>query len=216
MSIAGRGRFDEVDPSRGETIAQEMSRRLNNIVRVGTVEEVSYDPPRVRVKIGPLKTAWLPWEVARAGKDRVWNPPAVGEQVTVLSPSGDLAQGTVMASAIYQDKYPPPSKSGDERVVVLEDGTREEHNTKNKTRTLTLPEGGTYVVKIGEATLTITEDAVISKVGDAKHTVKSGSILSEVGSTMVKITNGKVFLGGEDGSPVLTEAGPSSVVFAKV
>lgn len=44
---------------------------------------------------------------------------------------------------------------------------------------------------------------------DEAHTIT-------VKHTLVKVSGGRVDLGGLDGSPVMTEAGPSSIVFAKV
>ena len=40
-------------------------------------------------------------------------------------------------------------------------------------------------------------------------------VVVKVGSMTVTVTAGRVDLGGEGGSPVMTQAGPSSVVFAK-
>lgn len=40
-------------------------------------------------------------------------------------------------------------------------------------------------------------------------------VVVQVGNTTVTVTASRVDLGGEGGSPVLTQAGPSSVVFAK-
>lgn len=42
------------------------------------------------------------------------------------------------------------------------------------------------------------------------------TVTIEVGGTTVTIRKGRVDLGGTGGSPVMTQAGPSSVVFAKV
>jgi phage baseplate assembly protein V len=38
------------------------------------------------------KTNWLSIGHARMGLVKDWNPPSVGEQVVLLSPSGDLSQ----------------------------------------------------------------------------------------------------------------------------
>ena len=42
------------------------------------------------------------------------------------------------------------------------------------------------------------------------------TLIAEVGGTTVTIRKGRIDLGGPGGSPVMTQAGPSSVVFAKV
>ena len=72
----------------------EIVRRLENVVRLGTVAEVRYETPaRCRIKTGDLVTDWLPWTTARAGGDRSWWAPEVGEQVIVLSPGGNTGAG---------------------------------------------------------------------------------------------------------------------------
>lgn len=103
--------------------AAEMDRRLANIVRLGTVEEADYEKARVRIRCGDMLTGWLPWLTGRAGKDIDWCPPDIGEQVMVLSPSGDPAQGAVLFGA-YQDSAPAPETDVNKRTVVFEDGTK--------------------------------------------------------------------------------------------
>ena len=69
------------------------------IVRFGVVTAV--DPAAARAKVsfgGESESGWLPWLALRAGAISVWAPPAVGEQVQVVSTSGDTAQGTIHGS----------------------------------------------------------------------------------------------------------------------
>lgn len=83
----------------------ELKRRLDNILRKGKIEEADYALARVRVKSGDIVTDWLPWFTQRAGLDISWWPPTKGEQVMILSPSGDLAQGAVLP-ALFQSVHP--------------------------------------------------------------------------------------------------------------
>ncbi len=83
----------------------ELNRRLANLIRLGVIDRVDHASARVRVKIGDLLTAWLPWATIKAGKDSAWWAPEKGEQVLVFSPSGDLAQGVVLG-AIFQNAFP--------------------------------------------------------------------------------------------------------------
>ena len=100
----------------------ELDRRLANIVRLGTVEQADYSRARVRVRCGDMLTGWLPWLTSRSGKDRSWWAPDIGEQVIVLSPSGEPAQGAVLY-AVYQDSSPQPETDVNKCKVVFEDGT---------------------------------------------------------------------------------------------
>lgn len=94
----------------------EANRRINNVVRIGTVEEVRVaKPARCRVRLGDLLTDWLPWLTLRAGgpaKGSLWWPPVKGEQVIVLAPGGDLAQAVALPAA-YSDHMEQPSETAD-------------------------------------------------------------------------------------------------------
>jgi len=105
----------------------EILRRLDSIVRTGTVEKADYKKGLVRVRSKGLLTDWIPWSEERTGKDRTWSPPDIGEQVTVLCPSGDPAQGRVMRGG-YQDKSPQNSQDPDVVRTDYSDGSFIEHN----------------------------------------------------------------------------------------
>lgn len=100
----------------------ELSRLLENIIRVGTIHSVDHVECRVRVQTGHLITDWLRWFENRAGQTTTWNPPTVGEQCIVLSPSGEIAQGLVIYGAPSQ-VIDTPSHSPDEHVTRYPDGT---------------------------------------------------------------------------------------------
>jgi phage baseplate assembly protein V len=101
----------------------DMERRVANMVRLGKVSAVDLANARVRIKSGDIETAWLPWSTGRAHPaKRRWDPPAVGEQVVMLSPTGDLRQAVVMPG-VFQDNAAAPSSSGDKDATVYSDGT---------------------------------------------------------------------------------------------
>lgn len=79
----------------------DLHHRLSRIIAFGKVAETDYDKARVKVTIGEWTTTWLPWVTARASNNVNWHAPEVDEQVLVLSPSGDMAQGVVIG-AVYQ------------------------------------------------------------------------------------------------------------------
>lgn len=105
----------------------ELSRRIENLLRIGIVAEVDVDNALVRVDSGGLKTQWLPWFERRAGKTRTWDPPTVGEQVLILSPSGELAAGIVLVG-IYSAAHDAPDDSHDTHVIDYPDGARISYN----------------------------------------------------------------------------------------
>lgn len=104
------------------TIA-EITRRLDNLLRIGVVEKINHSTARCRVKTGGLITDWLPWLTLRAGTTRTWYPPTIGEQVVLLSLSGELNTGVVLLS-LYSDTYSAPSHNPDETITHYPDGAR--------------------------------------------------------------------------------------------
>lgn len=105
----------------------ELSRRLENMIRLGTVAAVDHAARRVRVQSGELLTQWLKWITPRAGNTRTWDPPTIDEQVMILSPSGVLENGLVMPS-VFSDAHDAPSISPDEHVTLYPDGARVAYN----------------------------------------------------------------------------------------
>ncbi len=106
----------------GDPDTSDAQRRIASMIRFGQVKEVDYAKARVRVQIGPMLTAWLPWITGRAGGDRTWWAPEIGEQVACLAQSGNLAQAVVLG-AIYQNAFPAPAESASVHTVVYKDGT---------------------------------------------------------------------------------------------
>lgn len=105
----------------------EMQRAMANLIRVGKIVGLDEANARVKVSVGGLTTDWLPWAVSRAGGNRTWSAPEIGEQVVVMSPHGDPAQGVVLPS-IYQDDHPAPANSKDIDRTEYADGTVTEYN----------------------------------------------------------------------------------------
>lgn len=101
----------------------ELNRRIENLIRIGTIAEVDHATHRVRVDSGELLTDWLKWRTGRAGATRTWSPPTIGEQVMILSPSGELGNGIVLPS-IFSDAHDSPSSSESEHVMEFPDGAR--------------------------------------------------------------------------------------------
>lgn len=119
-----------------------LSRLLENLIRFGTIAAVQMKPPRVQVKTGELTTAWLPWLALRAGADREWDPPTVNEQVILLSPSGQLANGVVL-TGLFSDHLPANGDRAGLHRRTYSDGTVIEYDSVAHHLNATLAEGGT-------------------------------------------------------------------------
>jgi phage baseplate assembly protein V len=113
--------------SEGDYALTEMDRRMANMLRLGTVEQADYAAARLRIRMGDLLTGWLPWVTRRAGSDVDWWGPELGEQVIVMSPEGDPAQGVVLG-AIYQNAHPAVGDRETLHRTVYADGTVVEYD----------------------------------------------------------------------------------------
>ena len=130
----------------------EISRRLENIIRFGTVSTVDLDAVRCRVKSGSIETEWLRWHTVRAGATLTWDPPTVGEQVVVLSPSGEIANGVVLFG-FNSDQHPAPSASADTHLVRLPDGAEIGYDHTSHAYSVVVPSGGKITLNVGSTTL---------------------------------------------------------------
>ena len=150
----------------------ENQRRIESANRSGTIAEIDLGAALCRVTSGGLTTDWLPWFTPRAGSTLEWNPPTVGEQCLVISPSGETGAGFVLLG-LFSDQHPAPSQSSDEHLIVYPDGARVLYNHASSAMSIT-----------GIKTLLIeTTDSVVIKTKDiqldaqkttstGKHTIK--------------------------------------------
>lgn len=105
----------------------EVERKQENTIRIGTIHAVDYDAARASVRIASIVTTSRPWIAQRAGSDRSWWAPEAGEQVVLLSPSGDFNQGIILP-AIYSAAATAPANSADIRRDVFSDGFMIQHD----------------------------------------------------------------------------------------
>lgn len=158
-----------MSPNDPSTAISELQRLLHNLVRVGVISAVDHggpdQPARVRVSIGDLETDWRPYHECRAGGTTTWNPPTVGEQATVLSPSGDLGAAVVLVG-LNSTQHPAPSNNPSLTVTRYPDGAVVQYDHAAHALAATLPAGGT-------ATLTAPGGVTI----DSPQTTMTGDCL---------------------------------------
>lgn len=183
-----------------------LSRLLENLIRFGVIAAVQMKPPRVQVKTGELTTAWLPWLTLRAGTDREWDPPTEDEQVILLSPSGQLANGIVL-TGVFSDHIPANGDRSGLHRRTYADGTVIEYDSVAHHLDATLAEGGTTnLVSPGGINIIgpITHQGDYTQTGN--QTVTGTVTVSEdvlaAGISLVKHTHGGVMPGGsQTGTP---------------
>ena len=160
----------------------DLERRLASLIRFGTVEEADYAAARVRVAMGGAVSHWLPWITLRAGGDRSWWAPEAGEQVLVLSPSGDTAQGVVLGS-LFQTAHPAPGASANLDRRVYADGAVIEYDREAHRLHALIP---------GDAVLEVSRDVRVQAGGGITATAGTQA---EITAPQI-ILNGAIFLNG--------------------
>lgn len=105
----------------------DLERRANNVMRPAKVVDIDEENWRVRVQYSlsdaqgggggsaggqqPVISTWIPWTEERAGNKRTWNPPTVGEQVHLYSPSGEIGQHSWLRNGGFTTKEGEQTKS---------------------------------------------------------------------------------------------------------
>lgn len=121
--------------------AADLARLLENLFRLGTIAEVDHATARVRVQSGGLITTWLPWLALRAGASSTWDPPSIGEQCLLLSPSGQTANAVALVG-LYSDQHPANGDRPGLHRRTYADGAVIEYDSAAHRLRATLPEGG--------------------------------------------------------------------------
>jgi phage baseplate assembly protein gpV len=99
----------------------EIERRNRNRKRTGTVSEVDYAKGLARVELStqdgkPYLSPWMPWKEIAAGGIKSHIPPTQGEQVDVVSESGDLTDAVIDMST--PSNANPRPHDGPEAVIT--------------------------------------------------------------------------------------------------
>ena len=191
-----------------DMILGELQRLLANLIRVGKVVDLDESGPKVRVQIGDLKSNWLQCGAPRAGETRQTWMPSVGEQVVVLAPFGDTAQG-IVAFSLNQDAHGPVSSSRHIHAAEFPDGTRLEYNSQSNTYTMTAAGNAKVIVNCKEATVNAQTKVTLStpEVFCTGKLTVDGLITGKSGATL---TGGTVTHNGKNIGSTHTHGGVQS------
>lgn len=154
----------------------EILRRLENLVRVGTVEEVrTKKPARVRIRCGEMVTNWIPWMAGRAGgkAGAMWWPPVKGEQVAMFAPGGDLNNAMVLPGA-FSDKNPQASEREDIFSMDIGGGASIQHDAE--IGALRIEAVASIHISCTGAEITMTENRITLKAGGATMTLSDAGL----------------------------------------
>ena len=143
--------------------------------------DLTVRPPVCRVSDGEWVSAWVRWHSQAAGKARHWRVPSMGEQGALLSPSGDVSQGTFVPG-LYGDAGPAPDNRDHVERWLFDDGGSLTYDWLAKSYSIDLPTG-TVAIKVAGSDLAVTDNDVV---------VKSGAITLDGPATL----NGDVQING--------------------
>jgi phage baseplate assembly protein V len=123
--------------------------------------DLAASPPVCRVSDGEWVSGWVRWHSVAAGKARHWRAPSLNEQGTLISASGDVAQGTFIPG-LYGNGGPPPDNRDHVEVWRFDDGGSLVYDWLAKSYTINLP-SGTVAIKVGATQAEVTDNAVTVK-----------------------------------------------------
>lgn len=179
----------------------DQANRIANLIRFGLVADVDLaaSPAHVRVEIeeGWLSD-WLPVFQLAAGRFMTWSAPVVGEQVILLSPSGEMAAGAALRGLPFDGFSAPSAEELQTVLASWDDGMSDIYDAASQTRTVTLPEGGKLHLVAGSVTVRIESGAVVIDAAGKPVTVKGDPINLD----------GPVNLGGSGGAAVARVGDP--------
>lgn len=132
----------------------DLDRRLANMIRIGAIKQVDLTNAVAKVEIGDIVTEWIPWSGRRAGKNRDWHAPDVGEQVVVFAPGGDFSQG-VIGPSIFQDDFPANGNEATIERTTFNDGSVVEYDRDQHKLNLTLTSTATFTLAIGQSKIIV-------------------------------------------------------------
>ncbi|MDR8962788.1 phage baseplate assembly protein V [Burkholderia multivorans] len=186
----------------------EIDRRMACMVQHGTVEDVSYQPPLCRVRIGDWVSDWMPWKTAAAGVVRFWRPPSIGEQASMFSPSGELA-GAYAAPGYYSDQHGGSARSSpSETAWDYPDGASEVYDHEKHEYRVDVPAGGRIVFRIGGTVLELRADGATLRtqqfLGDIPDSTFTGNTTTE---KLLTFNGGMQGKAGGDGGPAVSVQG---------
>ena len=189
----------------------ELQRQVQNMVRIGTIEEIDYTTAKAKVRLDvKLLTTGLPWTTRRASNDVDWWAPEIGEQVVVLSPGGELSQG-IIDQKLYQTAHPAPENLETVSSTTYSDGAKISYDRENSILTASLPAGAT-VSLIADGGIGFTGDlSVDGNITSTKDITATGEI-SDTDGTLKRLRenyNTATYIGNM-GAPTSTTSKPDA------
>lgn len=141
----------------------DANRRLENIVRFGTIKTInpSKPIPRVIVNLGDIETPEIRCLNIRSGADSTWDMPSINEECVVISPCGDIGPTSFVLYGFYNDDHPAPSDDLNKKIRMFADGCVIAYDIAAHHLSAVLPSGGTAVLT-ADGGVTVNGDTTIN------------------------------------------------------
>lgn len=141
----------------------DANRRLENIVRFGTIKTInpSKPIPRVIVNLGDIETPEIRCLNIRSGDDTTWDMPSVNEECVVISPCGDIGPTSFVLYGFYNDNHPAPSDDLNKKIRMFSDGCVIAYDIAAHHLSAVLPSGGSAVLT-ADGGVTVNGDTTIN------------------------------------------------------
>lgn len=158
----------------------ELWRRIQNIVVTAKVIATKAKDGKMLVKVEYDKECtsdWLPISSKGNSFIKIWMPPIVGEQVTVLRPLGDADGGIILPSIFNKECKEPSGANEHNAIVEFNDGARFEYDSDTKELKVTAES-----IILVCTNLTVTGDAKFNESVDITGALDVGADISTAGT----------------------------------
>ena len=178
---------------------KQIKSQLANMMRLGNVAKVHAAEGLVDVAYDDLIIERMPVFMRRAGEDREYWMPSVGEQGVLLSPSGDLNNAMFLVG-LNSAEVPVPRENENLMVREWKDGTFVEIDRDKHIYRVEVPNTtGEIVLKVGTTEEKTTGQKIERVVSMNKETLDAiaktilGAILYPTGLTNLQCAVGAIF-----------------------
>lgn len=194
----------------------ELTRQQQNLNNLGTVIDVNETDGLCRVEIGGNQTDWIPFACARSGDTQVWMPPSIGEQVELISQSGELSTA-IVGQSVCSDANPPPQNPSHPQIR-FKDGAEFRYDPDAHVLFVNLPSGTAKLqcdVEIDgslEVNGTATANDFVTKTQTSLNNHVHRDVRPGIGISGLPITGGSTGGSGGSGSDATADIGDDEMI----
>lgn len=156
---------------------ETVERQLSSVVRLAQVTDIDLENTLLTCKSEGLEQSGVPLFTFRAGEDKTYWMPSVGELGYLISPSGDIGNA-VFLPGIFYSNFPSPEQSLTKAIRVYRDDQIETIDTKE----------GSYTYENGDLKRVIDTEKIEDSAGGTKQTINIQKIEQVAGMNIVELS----------------------------